>query len=185
MTANVTGLKELQAFLDQLPAKVEANIMRAALRQGANVVLQEAKNQVSVKEGYLRDSLRVSTRSRRGTVTATVKSSLYYAKWIEYGTAAHLIKVQDEERPTRMTRTGLKKFNLRTINKMINRGSLVIGGQFVGPVVSHPGATPKPFMRPALESQSQAALLAVGEAIKKRLNKQGLDASGVDLEPSE
>jgi len=36
-------------------------------------------------------------------------------------------------------------------------------------------------MRPALDSKAQEALKTVGEAIKKRLTKQGLDVSGVDI----
>lgn len=180
---NVKGLKELQAFLDQLPAKMEANVMRSALRAGAKVILEEAKRNIAVKDGHLRDSLEISTRMRLATATARIKTDLYYAKWVEYGTAAHLIKMDEKDKPMRRTRRGLKAYSMKTINKMINRGSLVIGGHFVGPVVSHPGAAPKPFMRPALDSQAQAALVAVGEAIKKRLNKQGLNASGVDLDP--
>lgn len=161
MTANVTGLKELQAFLDQLPAKVEANIMRAALRQGANVVRDEAKANVPVKSGVLKAGIKVSTKSRRGVVTASIKASGkhgYLANWLEHGVAAHFIKPKTAK-------------------------SLFFAGLFRDGV-DHPGIAPKPFMRPALDSQSQAALLAVGEAIKKRLTKQGLDASGVDLEAS-
>ena len=159
MTATVTGLAELQAFLDQLPAKVEANIMRAALRQGANVVKAEAMANVPVKSGLLKAGLKVSTKSRRGVVTAIVKAGgkhAYLARWIEYGTAAHFIKPK-------------------------NARSLFWAG-LMRDGVHHPGSAPKPFLRPALESQAQAALLAVGEAIKKRLTRQGLDASGVDLE---
>lgn len=160
MTANVTGLKELQAFLDRLPAKMEANIMRAALRQGANVVRDEAQANAPVKSGVLKAGLKVSTRSRRGVVTASVKvggKHAFLARWLEYGTAAHFIKPKKAK-------------------------SLFFAGLFRDGV-DHPGFAPRPFMRPALDSQSQAALLAVGEAIKKRLTKQGLDASGVDLEP--
>lgn len=156
---NVKGLSELQAFLDQLPAKMEANIMRAAMRQGANVVLAEAKTNVPTKTGLLRDGLKVSTSSRRGVVTAKVKARgkhAYLARFVEYGTAAHFIKPK-------------------------NAKSLFIAGLFSNGV-DHPGAAPKPFLRPALDSQSQAALVVVGEAIKKRLTKQGLDASGVELE---
>ncbi len=158
--ATITGLKELQAFLDQLPAKMEANIMRAALRQGANVVKAEAMANVPVKSGLLKEGLKVSTSSRRGVIKAKIKAGgkhAYLARWIEYGTAAHFIK------PKRA-------------KSLLFAGLLRDG-------VDHPGARPKPFLRPALYSQSQAALLAVGEAIKKRLTKQGLDASGVDLEP--
>ncbi|MDP3650901.1 MAG: HK97 gp10 family phage protein [Rhodoferax sp.] len=161
MSANVKGLKELQAFLDQLPAKMEANIMRAALRQGAKVVLSEAKGNVPIKTGALKAGLRISTNSRRGVVTAKIKAGgkhAHIAKWLEYGVAAHFIKPKKAK-------------------------SLFFAG-LMRDGVDHPGIAPKPFLRPALDSQSQAALLAVGEAIKKRLTKQGLDASGVDLEAS-
>lgn len=152
---HVRGLKELQAFLDTLPAKMEANIMRSALRQGANVVKDEAKANVAVKSGLLRDGLKVSTRSRRGVVTASVKAGgkhAYLARWIEYGTAAHKIAPKKAK-------------------------SLFFGGIFAEGV-DHPGSAPKPFMRPALDTQSQAALVAVGHAIKKRLTKQGLSGAG-------
>lgn len=156
---HVKGLAELQKFLDQLPAAVERNIMRAALRQGANVVKAEAEANVPVKSGVLKAGLKVSTKSRRGVVTATVKAGgkhAYLARWIEYGTAAHFIKPK-------------------------NARSLFFAG-LMREGVDHPGSAPKPFLRPALDSQAQAALMAVGEAIKARLTRQGLDASDVELE---
>lgn len=158
--ANVKGLAELQVFLDQLPAKMEANIMRGALRQGANVVKAEAQANVPVKTGTLKAGLKVSTRNRRGVVSASVKAGGkhgFLARWIEFGTAAHFIKPKTAK-------------------------SLFFAGIF-SDGVQHPGSAPKPFLRPALDSQAQAALLAVGEAIKKRLTKQGINASGVELEP--
>lgn len=157
---NVKGLSELQAFLDKLPAKMEQNIMRAAMRQGGNIMRDEVKANVPVKSGVLRDGIKVSTRARRGTVTASIKATgkhSYIARWIEYGAAAHRI---------------LPK----------NKAKLFFNGEFIDGV-NHPGITPKPFFRPALASKAQQALIAVGEAIKRRLTKQGLDASGVDLDP--
>lgn len=74
--------------------------MRAALRQGANVVKAEAMNNVPVKSGLLKAGLKVSTKSRRGVVTANVKATgkhAYLARWIEYGTAAHFIKPKTPE----------------------------------------------------------------------------------------
>lgn len=158
---NLKGLTELQTFLDQLPAKMEANIMRSALRAGANVVKQEAINNVPVKTGTLKDGLKVSTRSRRGLVTASVKATgkhAYLARWIEYGTAAHFIAPK-------------------------NAKSLFFAGLF-SDGVNHPGSRAKPFMRPALDTKALQALQAVGEQIKRRLTKAGLNASGVDLDPS-
>src|SRR5690606_2190781 len=154
MTTSLTkfkGGKELQAFLDTLPAKVEKNIMRSALRQGANVIKEEAKARVRVDKGDLRNSIRVSTRSRRGQVTATVKTDDFKAKWEEFGTAPHFISVKDSAKPTRKTRRGPRKVSIGTVNKMVKNGSLVIGGDFVGESVAHPGAKPNPFMRPAAD----------------------------------
>lgn len=160
MTEIVKGLSELYAFLGQVPVEIEKKIMRSAMRQGANVVKADAMANVPVKSGLLKAGLKVSTKSRRGVVTANVKATgkhAYLARWIEYGTAAHFIKPK-------------------------NARSLFWAG-LMRDGVDHPGSQAKPFLRPALDSQAQAALLAVGEAIKKRLTKQGLDASGVDLEP--
>lgn len=156
---HVKGFNELQKFLDQLPAKMEANIMRGAMRAGANVILQQARANVPAKTGLLRAGLKVSTSRRRGVVKATVRAGgkhAYIGKFVEYGNAAHFIKPK-------------------------NAKSLFIAG-IMRNGANHPGAAPKPFLRPALDTQSGAALVAVGEAIKKRLNKQGLNASGIDVE---
>ena len=159
---HVKGLAELQKFLDQLPAKLEANVMRSALRAGANIVKAQARQNVPVKTGKLRDGLKVSTSSRRGRVTAKVKATgkhAHIAPWLEYGTAAHKITAKKGK-------------------------GLFFGGLFVKGV-QHPGFRPKPFMRPALDSKAQEATIAVGEAIKKRLaKKHGLDASDVEIGPA-
>jgi len=169
------GGKELQDFLNTLPAKIERNIMRSALGQGANVIAKDAKARVPVDRGGLKKSIRVSTRSRRGQVTATVKTDVFTANFVEFGTAPHFIKVSEEAKPKKMTRRGRRKVSTGTINKMVKSGSLVIGGDFVGQSVSHPGAKPSPFMRPAIDSKASEALVAVGNQIRKRLTKEGLN----------
>lgn len=158
----VKGLKELDKFLQQLPAKVEKNILRSALRAGANVVKEEAKARVPVDSGLLRDGLKVSTRSRRGKVTATVKTTGkhgFIAGWLEFGTAAHKI----------VGKAG---------------GMLSFLGKFAKGV-EHPGTRPRPFMRPALDAAAQKAVIAAGEQIRRRLTKQGINAAGVELEAGE
>lgn len=154
---HVTGLSELQRLLDTLPAKIEANILRGALRAGAKPILAEAKQNAAVASGALRDGLKIGTKSKGGIVTASVKAGgkhAYLANWIEFGTQRHTIAGKDGR-------------------------VLYFGGQFVQQV-SHPGARARPFLRPALDSQSQAAVIAVGEYIKKRLaTKQGLDTSEI------
>ncbi len=175
----VKGLAQLQKFLDELPAKSEANILRAALRVGANVVKDEIKATAPFKTGRLRAGVKVSTRIRKGVVIASIKvrgEHGYIAPWLEYGTSAHYISVQDNEKAINR-KTG-KVVSMTTVNRNVLR----IGGAFVGPTVHHPGSRPHPFMRPSLDSRAQDALLAIGEAIKVRLTKQGLNAAGVELE---
>ena len=157
---HVIGLKELQKFLDQLAPKMEANIMRSALRQGANDIKTEAQNQLSahgnIETGLLKKGLKVSTNLKRGVVTASIKAKGkhgYLAHWIEYGVMPH----------------GIKKGAKRKSGKYQD-GKL------------NPGFKEKPFMRPALDIKAAQALLTVGETIKKRLTKAGINTPDVELE---
>jgi hypothetical protein len=92
-------------------------------------------------------------RARSGAVTAAVKTDLFYAKFVEYGTQRHWITSRDGK-------------------------ALSIGGVFFVKAVEHPGAAPRPFLRPALDTQATAAVMAAGEYIRNRLaTKEGLDAA--------
>lgn len=147
----IKGLSELQAMLDTLPAKVEKNILRSALRAGAKPVLAAAKAGVPVRSGKLRDSLRITTSGKGGTARAAVTTRLFYAKFVEYGTAAHEIVPQ--------------------VRSALGFGSVVTEK------VEHPGGGARPFLRPALDGQKEAAVLAAAQQIKKRLTKAGLSAA--------
>jgi HK97 gp10 family phage protein len=166
---SVLGLKELQDQLDQLPALVERKLLRGALRAGQQVVADYAKSRAPVGEpsaeskrlygsaaGDLRDSIRVSAKARGGTVTATVtagprkgEKKAFYAHWVEYGTAAHVIAATP----------GL---------------ALMFGGQLLASV-DHPGAKMHPFMRPALDynaNGNSAAFQAVGDTLALGIVKE-------------
>ena len=158
---HVKGLEQLNEFLTSLTTKLEKNILRSALRQGAKVTQAQAILNVPVKSGELRKSIKIGTRSRGGKVTAMVRTKLWYAKWTEYGTNAHSI-------PAR------------------GGGWLFFGGIFAKEVM-HPGtkANLKPWLRPALDSTASAAVVAVGEQIKKRLTKEGLNVADILVEGDE
>lgn len=158
---NVKGLSELQAILSALPVKLEKNIMRSALRQGANVVMKKARENVSavgaIDSGLMRKGIKVSTRAKGGTVTASVRATgkhAYIATWIEYGVKPHSIK----------------------------KGAKVKSGKYPSNN-PHPGFAPKPFLRPALDTEMQAAVIAVGNTIKKVLaTKHGIDTPLIEVE---
>ena len=153
----IKGLEGLQKVLDQLPARIEANVVRGGLRAAAKVIRDEARRLCPVGDasalpkghqpGALRDSLRVSVSRRGGKITASIKAGgknrVYYAHMVEFGTARHLIKPK-------------------------NRKSLFLAGLFKE-LVEHPGASKKPFMRPALDAKSQEAVEAMADYLRTRL----------------
>lgn len=148
----IIGGRELDALLQSLPVKVERNILRSALRAGAAVFRTEARQNVPVDEGDLRASIRVTTRTRRGTVYAAVKaggSRAPHWHWIEFGTAAHKIRPKRQE--------------------------ALAFGRTVAREVDHPGGRPQPYMRPAFDSGQRAALAAIAAKIRERLTLQGIN----------
>lgn len=156
---HVKGLAELQRALDEIPAKMEANVLRGALRAGANIIRDHARENVPVATGTLRDGLKVSTRSRRGRVTATLKTTgkhAFIAPWIEFGTRPH---------------------------RIVARGKGLFFGGLFARGVDHPGAAAKPFLRPALDARATAAVVAAGNHIKRRLaTKHGINTPDLEIE---
>lgn len=75
----IHGLAELQRTLDQLPAKIEANVLRGALRAGANVIANEARRLVPVANGLPMwwRATRRRLRSRRSTLIFTGPMTSY------------------------------------------------------------------------------------------------------------
>lgn len=168
-TRHVKGLAELQKFLDQFPPKLEANVMRGAMRAG---VTQEILPEVQagalsiglVKTGEYMAGLKAGTRSRGGVVTGYVKARGkhgFLAHIFEYGARAHTI--------TAKFKTGLLSF----------------GGIFRYSV-DHPGIRPKPHFRPALDRRGGSAVIVVGNYIKNRLaRKHGIDTAYIKVEGDE
>lgn len=165
---HVKGLDQLQKLLDTLPTKIARNILRGSLRAGMKVVLPAVKGNLdtagSVETGKLRDGLKLRTRALGGTVIASIQSKGehgYIARFLEYGTAAHIIWGR-------------------------NGGWLSLHGGRFARSVNHPGILARPFLRPALDAQASAAVVAAAEYMKKRLaTKEGLDTSDIDIEAVE
>jgi HK97 gp10 family phage protein len=161
MTATkVKGLAEMHKTLQELPVRIERNILRSALAVGARVVAREVKLQAPKDTGELAKGVKVSTDTRGGRVIAKVKLTgphAFIGPWLEFGTKAHKI----------VAKPG---------------GFLLVGNQFVTSV-DHPGIRPRPFMRPAAEQKREEAINAVALKIKQRMTKEGLatpDQVGVD-----
>lgn len=165
---HIKGLDELYKALQQVPDKVERNVMRGALRAGATQeLLPEVRANLqhngSVVSGLLLGGLKVSTSARGGKVWAAIKARGrhgYLAVMLEYGVKAHVIAAK-------------------------KGGFLSFGGYFTKAVM-HPGFRPKAFMRPALDGRGLQAVITAAEYMKRRLaTKEGLDTADILIEGDE
>lgn len=159
--AIVKGLAELNAFLQAVPVKVEKNVLRGMLRAGMNTVKPVAQQNIHSVSGLLAKGLKVGTRARGGRVTATLRVTGRHAS------IAHLLEF-----------TGAKPHQ---ITAKVAKALGLSGGAYRS--VRHPGFAKHPFMRPALDQQQRAAVVAAGEYAKTRLaTKEGLDTSHVFID---
>lgn len=174
---HIKGAEELQRRLLELPAKIERNVLRGALRAGAKVFEQVAQQEVPRRTGKLARSIRVSTKTRRGLVMAKAKignSEAHYAHMVHGGAKAHDIPGPTTKAgrnalsrvlggapvPSGRTRSG----------RVALRAALFFGGRFVRRV-RHPGIKANPFMKRAFERGAGQAIAAIADYLRKRLDK--------------
>lgn len=165
----VRGRSEVDRFFAQLPGEIERKLLRGAGRAAANVVAEEAKDRSISEE--VSAAIKVNVSTSEGQIIAKVQvkgKGAYIAPWLEYGTSAHFISVDDSQR---------EGMSVSRINKLEKSGSLVIGGKFVGSTVWHPGARAHPFLRPALDIKAVAAVAAAQGYINSRVTRSGIMGS--------
>lgn len=178
MTVVVRGQDAFRTFLRDMPAKLEANVLRGGLTVLAGVVAEEAK--VRCRDPEVAETIGVTRpRLEKGIVTAKVRlkgAGAFKGVFLEWGTAMHVISARDEARDGK---------TVKRLNMELKRGSLVIGGKFVGASVVHPGARPYPFLRPALDAKLGEGLTKMGAYLQMRLDKHGFDAPDLSLTADE
>lgn len=152
---NITGGRELDDALRTLPVRIERNILRSALRQGANQFRDEVRTNIPVASGKLRRSVRVSTQSRGSSVFAYVRignKDTFYARFLEFGTQPH----------------GVRK------------GASVRHGRYQEGMLN-PGLQPRPFARPAFDAKAGQALAAIMAQIRRRLTAAGINTPAPEV----
>jgi len=139
-------LKELNRKLLRLPDRIERNIMSSAVRAGANVIKERAVRNLGAKK---RDILVRRSRAPKGTTKYKIgpSSDKFYLAFKELGTAPHTIRAKDK--------------------KVLSDGST-----FFGKEIFHPGQKREPFLRPALDEGARAAVEAMAQRIRQRLEKE-------------
>lgn len=163
---SVRGRSGLKRFMAELPGELERKVLRGAGRVAANVVAAEARERSISAAVAAAVKVKVSAADGRILAKVQVKGpGAYIAPWIEWGTSAHFISVDESQR---------QGMSVGKINEAHKKGSLVIGGNFVGATVLHPGARPHPFLRPALDMKGDAAIAAAQSYINSRVRRTGI-----------
>lgn len=160
--SDVPGFNDLMTAMDALPAKLQNNVVRGAMRAGAKVQMASAQagcpeDPGSKNPGALKASMRITTglSARLGAWAKVHVGGKKAAPgcpnpwWVEFGTAAHLI--------------------------MAAAGKAMAFGSTVASVIHHPGAQRKPFMRPALDGSAHDALNAAAAYMRGRMTKAGIE----------
>lgn len=168
---SVDGLKELNAHLQDLPAKIERNILRAAVGASARFFRDKAKERVPVDTGALRNDFKVSTKAKGGVATATltVGSNTFYAHFIEYGTASYYSGPGKRSKRRPYTIQNVARSGGRSKNALRFEAN---GSTVYSEWARHPGVRPQPFMRPAFDNYNQEAITAFADYVRKRLAKE-------------
>jgi HK97 gp10 family phage protein len=155
----IAGLSELQKMLDILPARMEANLMRGGMRQGANFFRDRARANVPEKSGDLKKSIKVKTSVRKGKVITQVVAGggeVFYAKFIEFGTASFYAgNGKTVGAPYKIEPKNAKALKF---------------GNTLAPYVIHQGIKPVPFMRRAFDGAEFKVIEITAEYIRDRLD---------------
>jgi HK97 gp10 family phage protein len=153
LNVDVKGAEELARKLKLLDLTKQQKAIKAAGRAAFKPVLEDARQNVPVDSGLLRDSLRLATRTRSGgqypiEVGLTVRNTISY----EDAEGAALIR-------TRFGRRGLKVGG-RRIKGRGKRISVETGAawrwHFIETGVPSRGIPARPFLRPALARNKEA-----------------------------
>lgn len=171
----VRGKSGVKAYFAAAPMKLE-KVLRGAARAGAAVIADEIKRETPSDE--VRDGLRMRAREDDGHIVVRIDVKPGWARsvgtWLEWGTAPHFISVDDSQRAGR----SVSRINAQA-NEPGSGHSLVIGGNFVGRTVFHPGARPHPAFRPALDRKEGEAIAAAQGFINARVSRRGIaDVAG-------
>lgn len=158
----VEGLAELERDLKRIPQAVADKALPRAVLAGAGVIRDEARRLVPKRSGQLAKSI-VARKQRRPKGTGVIyavgaNSKGFYAHMVEFGTAPHWIKAKTGEK---VLKIGTDKRG-RVYSRRVNVYSKM---------VKHPGAAPRPFLRPALDTKHREAVEKMKASLARSIER--------------
>lgn len=142
---NISGLKELQAAIKELPANIAKNVLRGAVNAGATVIREEAKARAPKSEG---------PAIKGQPMPGTLKRALY--------------QKQIREKSSAVLQTFFVGVRQGRSAKKTKKGNLDAWyARFVEFGTRKMAA--RPFMRPAFEAKKEAAVQAIKDYLQRRI----------------
>lgn len=158
-TVSVSGLRELEKALAQLPKAIARNVLRRTLIKAGEPMAEEARRLAPVESGKLRDSIEVSARVKNkvggSEFAAAMRSGL--------GKDAAVAALRQARREAK----GQSSFAEAFIGPARGRGVIRYAHLVeFGSVHNRP---PRPFMRPAWDTRKQQALVIIRQELGKEI----------------
>jgi len=144
----IEGGEKLLAEMRALGIRA-SSALRAAMRAGAGVVQQAAEQRAPYRRRP-RKATRTRASVKRDVVTVRVMPTKrrWYLRLVETGTKPHLIRS-------------------RKMLAFEGRGGLVVTR-----VVRHPGARPRPWLRPAFDAARDQAVAAISTRLREYIEQK-------------
>lgn len=141
----IRGARALDKALRDLPGAMGQNVLRGAVREGANVIKDAAHSNLGEKGALV-------VKNRRGKkglalVSIALRPDKWALKFKEMGAAPHTITPK--------------------------KASVLADGEgaIFGSVIHHPGVAARPWFRPAFDSNINTVIAHIGQALGRRIQQ--------------
>jgi HK97 gp10 family phage protein len=160
-TIQFKGVDRLTNLLQRALINHTENEVRKVLRRGAQVIADEAKRNVPVDSGLLRDSIKILPKWRQDPLGMYVGPVVKRRRSKRTGKKGAGTVQKEQPFYAAMVEYGTKKHNLGYKGKFVSG----TGGD-------HPGSDEKPYMRPAYDTKGQEALNVAMDDLKKLIESK-------------
>lgn len=148
---HITGLKELQDALKQLPDRIAKNVLRGAVSAGATVIRKEAQAKAPVYTGSVSKGHPPPGTLKRSIVQKQIKELSSLFKQIFYVTVRKGKKYQKQGKDGAKSQDAFYA-------KWVEFGTSKMAAL--------------PFLRPAFEAKKEAAVMAIKDYLAKRIPEE-------------
>lgn len=161
----IPGAREVDKVLSSLPKRLARKVLLQALRAGAKPMLEDARNGIAVDSGLTRKDVKIraipASESKAPSVaiagSTSKKGMAYKMRFLEYGTAPHVIKMSRKRKKV-----------------LANKAT----GEVFGTIIHHPGTPAKPFLRPAFDNNIERSISITGKELGLRIEEEATKLRG-------